>query len=126
MASHVARRLFSTTTRRMADQSLKAESKRNPETLILGGVMVAALGGAGYYFGRNPTTSTSESSVHITKGGAPWESGAEGKYKYHPGGDPNAEPRDAPSAVNTVVVPNVTLSQEFHDKYNKWGKDGYP
>ncbi|KAJ4153962.1 hypothetical protein LMH87_010427 [Akanthomyces muscarius] len=127
MASHITRRLFSTTTRRMADQSLKDESKRNPETMILGGVMVAALGGAGYYFGRNPTSSTSESSVHVTKGSAPWEAGGdEAKYKYHPGGDANAEPRDAPSAVNTVVVPNVTLTQEFHDKYNKWGKDGYP
>lgn len=58
----------------------------------------------------------------------PWEGdeGAQGKYKYHPGGDPGNEPRDAPSALNVVVVPNVTLSRELHDKYNKWGKDGYP
>lgn len=34
MASNVTRRLFSTTARRMADGSLKAESKRNPETLV--------------------------------------------------------------------------------------------
>lgn len=34
MASHITRRLFSTTTRRMADQSLKDESKRNPETMV--------------------------------------------------------------------------------------------
>lgn len=65
--------------------------------------------------------------MHVTKGSAPWEEGGDhAKYKYHPGGDASAEPRDAPSAVNTVVVPNVTLTQEFHDKYNKWGKDGYP
>ena len=57
----------------------------------------------------------------------PWETGAEGgKYKYHPGGDPSAEPKDAPSALNVVVVPNVTLPKELHEKYNKWGKDGYP
>lgn len=34
MASHVTRRLFSSTTRRMADQTLKNESKRNPETMV--------------------------------------------------------------------------------------------
>ena len=40
----------------------------------------------------------------------PWESGSgAGKYQYHPGGDPSAPPKDAPSAVNVVVVPNVNL-----------------
>lgn len=56
----------------------------------------------------------------------PWEGDGQGKYKYHPGGDVNAEPKDAPSALNSVVVPNVTLPRELHDKYNKYGKDGYP
>ncbi|GAO16052.1 hypothetical protein UVI_02053970 [Ustilaginoidea virens] len=86
--------------------------------------MVASLGGAGFYFGRSPTKSTSESPVAIS--GMPWEADALGKYKYHPGGDPKADPKDAPSALNVVVVPNVTLPRELHDKYNKWGKDGYP
>jgi nicotinate dehydrogenase subunit B len=40
--------------------------------------------------------------------------------------DLKAAPRDAPSALNAVVVPNVTLPRELHDKFNKWGKDGYP
>ncbi|OHE99790.1 hypothetical protein CORC01_04926 [Colletotrichum orchidophilum] len=128
MASFVARRAFSTSIRRFADQQAKQtltqESKRNPETLILGGVMVAALGGAGLYFGRSPTSSTSESPV--LKAGMPWETDSEGKYKYHPGGNPANEPRDAPSAVNTVIIPDVTLPKELHEKYNKWGKDGYP
>jgi len=40
----------------------------------------------------------------------PWEEGGgEGKYKYHPGGDANNAAKDAPSALNVVVVPNVTL-----------------
>lgn len=64
--------------------------------------------------------------MSIAKGGMPWEGNAQGKYQYHPGGDPNAPPRDAPSALNSVVVPNVTLPKELHDKFNKWGKDGYP
>lgn len=40
----------------------------------------------------------------------PWETGSgEGKYSYYPGGDRNAEPKEAPSAVNVVVVPDVNL-----------------
>lgn len=40
----------------------------------------------------------------------PWE-GEEstGKYSYHPAGDSNASPRDAPSAINVVVIPDVNL-----------------
>ncbi|KAI3327411.1 hypothetical protein HD806DRAFT_486985 [Xylariaceae sp. AK1471] len=135
MASIIARRAalssraFSTTTRRLVqkpDAGLKAEGKRNPEIAILGGIMVLALGGAGLYFGRSPTSSTSESNVGIASYGMPWETGAaEGKYRYHPGGDGTAPPKDAPSAVNVVVVPNVNLPKHLHDKYNKWGKDGY-
>ncbi len=89
----------------------------------------------------------------------PWENGGgEGKYSYHPGGNQSAEPKEAPSAVNVVVVPDVSLPkvcsvtlpfpltsprrtrpmpcpscpdmlanqlQNLHEKYNKWGKDGY-
>ncbi|EWZ39706.1 hypothetical protein FOQG_01476 [Fusarium oxysporum f. sp. raphani 54005] len=127
MASRISRRFLSTTARRFQEHQkaeLKKESRRNPEILILGGVMVAALGGAGYYLGRSPTGATSESPVTIAT--HPWESGSSGKYQYHPGGDPNAAPKDAPSALNVVVVPNVTLPAELHEKYNKWGKDGYP
>jgi hypothetical protein len=46
----------------------------------------------------------------MTKGGMPWESGSgDGKYQYHPGGDTSAAPKDAPSAVNVVVIPDVNL-----------------
>lgn len=31
------------------------------------------------------------------------------KYQYHPGGDQKKAPKDAPSALNSVIVPNVTL-----------------
>lgn len=56
----------------------------------------------------------------------PWQNDSGGKYKYHPGGDGSVEPKDAPSALNVVVVPNVKLPRELHDKFNKWGKDGFP
>lgn len=40
----------------------------------------------------------------------PWEhEGGEGKYSYHPGRDTRNAPKDAPSAINVVVVPDVTL-----------------
>lgn len=88
--------------------------------------MVCALAGAGFYFGRSPTKSTSENEVAMSKNSMPWESGStHGKYQYHPGGDTSAAPKDAPSAVNVVVVPNVSLPKELHEAYNKWGKDGY-
>ncbi|CAH0040139.1 unnamed protein product [Clonostachys rosea] len=130
MASRiVSRRFLSTTVRRLQEhekQELKKEARRNPETLVLGGVMVAALAGAGFYFGRTPTSSTSESPVGIAKGGMPWETNTSGKYQYHPGGDASQAPKDAPSALNSVIVPNVTLPAELHEKFNKFGKDGYP
>ena len=111
--------------------------------------MSGAFGLAGWYFGRKPTSATSEAEVSVAHSSMPWE--VEGdhhdhddhskhfKYQYHPKGDRNSL-RNAPSALNTVVVPNVTLprvgtmnqlslllikSQELHDMFNKWGKDGY-
>ncbi|KAK0749605.1 hypothetical protein B0T18DRAFT_389165 [Schizothecium vesticola] len=128
MASFIARRAFTTTTRRLAtgEEALKSETRKNPEIAILGGVMVCALAGAGFYFGRTPTQSTAETPVAMAKNSMPWESGSsEGKYQYHPGGDASVAPKSAPSAVNTVVVPDVSLPKELHEKWNKWGKDGY-
>ncbi len=52
----------------------------------------------------------------------PWQddssaskSGGSFKYKYHPGGDPKKPPKEAPSALNTVIVPNVTLPKVGDD-----------
>lgn len=61
--------------------------------------------------GRTPTKSTSENPVPLAKNSMPWETNSttQGKYQYHPGGDASAAPKDAPSAVNVVIVPNVTL-----------------
>lgn len=43
----------------------------------------------------------------------PWhnvsEDGKIYKYQYHPHGDKNQPLRAAPSAMNTVIVPNVSL-----------------
>ncbi|OBT51531.1 hypothetical protein VE04_06878 [Pseudogymnoascus sp. 24MN13] len=91
----------------------------------------AAVGGAGYYLGANPTSGTSETQVATSPNSKPWEQPAPSdskgdfKYQYHPGGNPANAPRDAPSALHSVIVPNVNLPKELHEKYNKWGKDGY-
>lgn len=69
------------------------------------------------YFGRKPTSVTSESNVRIGESAMPWEqtdeSGKVYKYQYHPHGDKSQPLRNAPSALNTVIVPNVTLPVVF-------------
>lgn len=73
--------------------------------------MCGAFGLAGFYFGRKPTSATSEADIHVAPGTQPWEKNADGdsKYGYHHKGDTSGAPRSAPSALNTVIIPNVTL-----------------
>ena len=78
--------------------------------------MTGAFGLAGWYFGRKPTSASSETAVSMAQGSMPWQTESKGdgadehfKYQYHPGGDKNKKPKDAPSALNSVIVPNVTL-----------------
>lgn len=106
--------------------------------------MSGAFGLAGWHFSRNPTSSSSENPVSKAADSEPWKTGGEAKYQYHPGGDTSKPRKDAPSALNEVIVPNVNLprvsryqhsyihlshtdnlDQELHEKYNKWGKEGY-
>lgn len=54
----------------------------------------------------------------MAEGTMPWQTTSKGdgadehfKYQYHPGGDKNRAPKDAPSALHSVIVPNVTLSK---------------
>ncbi|RFU24372.1 hypothetical protein B7463_g11959, partial [Scytalidium lignicola] len=107
------------------------------KTLILAAIMSGVFGAAGYYFGmtlpsppllnrtgRKPTSATSETKVAVAD--LPWEKeGATGKYSYHPQANLNNAPKEAPSALHSVVIPNVNLPKELHEKYNKWGKEGY-
>lgn len=82
--------------------------------------MVGAYAMFGYYFGRNPTSSTrlGEENINIARNTAPWSAGGgevensdrnNYKYMYHPGGDYRNAPKRAPSALNAVIVPGVTL-----------------
>ena len=59
---------------------------------------------------RSPTSASSERSVSKAEHSEPWKQGSSGTspYQYHPGGDTSIK-KDAPSALNVVVIPNVTL-----------------
>ncbi|KAF4630631.1 hypothetical protein G7Y89_g7509 [Cudoniella acicularis] len=120
-------------SKKVESHVLQKGAKRDPELYVLMAVMSGAFGLAGFYFGRKPTSATSEAKVNVAAGSMPWQvestkgdaAREEFKYKYHPGGDPKNPPKDAPSALHSVIVPNVNLPKELHEKYNKWGKDGY-
>lgn len=76
---------------------------------ILLTIMSGAFGLAGWHFSRNPTSSSSENPVSIAPDSEPWKTGGDAKYQYHPGGDTSKARKDAPSALNEVIVPNVNL-----------------
>ena len=63
--------------------------------------------------GSKPTSASSESKVPLAEGSMPWQTEASSKedfkYQYHPGGDKSKAPKEAPSALNVVIVPNVNL-----------------
>ncbi|OQE37431.1 hypothetical protein PENCOP_c010G03773 [Penicillium coprophilum] len=109
------------------EANLEKASKRDPELYVLLGVMSGAFLIAGWYFGRKPTSVNSESNVRIGESAMPWQGESEDgkvyKYQYHPHGDKNQPLRAAPSAMNTVIVPNVTLPEDLHERFNKYGKE---
>lgn len=71
--------------------------------------MTGAFGLAGWHFSRNPTSSSSENPVAQVEHSEPWKTGKDARYQYHPGGDPSRGKKDAPSALNEVIIPNVNL-----------------
>ena len=92
---------------------------------ILAAIMSGAFGLAGFYFGRKPTSATSEAEISVANSSMPWQvehdhdhddHSKHFKYQYHPKGDRSQAPRNAPSALNTVVIPNVTLPKVSLDK----------
>ncbi|KAI9893345.1 MAG: hypothetical protein M1814_006641 [Vezdaea aestivalis] len=115
---------------KLEEGNLQKAAKRDPELYVLLSVMTGAFCLAGWYFGRKPTSATSESNVAVAPGSMPWEvEGAENqahfKYQYHPGGDPSKAAKNAPSALHSRVIPNVTLTRKEHERVNKWGKEDW-
>ncbi|KAF2757330.1 hypothetical protein EJ05DRAFT_538555 [Pseudovirgaria hyperparasitica] len=106
--------------------ALKAGARRDPELYVLFAIMTGVFGLAGWHFSRNPTSSSSESAVGQAAHTEPWkEGGGKGKYQFHPGGDKNAPRKDAPSALNVTIIPNVNLPKSLHDQFNKYGKEDW-
>lgn len=71
--------------------------------------MTGAFTLAGWHFSRNPTSSSSENRVAQAIDSEPWKTGSDAKYQYHPHGDMSRGRKDAPSALNEVIIPNVNL-----------------
>lgn len=61
------------------------------------------------FLASNPTTGNSETRIVKAYESEPWKTGRASVYQYHPGGDTSQAPKDAPSALNVIIVPNVTL-----------------
>lgn len=117
-------------TKSAGSTALKREAKKNPELYLLLCVMGGAAILAGYNLSSRPTSATSQEKVEIAPNSMPWQRGHEdservSKYKYHPGGNKKAEPMDAPSALNSVIIGPVTMPKRLHDKFNKYGKDDW-
>ena len=55
------------------------------------------------------SSSSSENPVAKAKDSEPWKTGSNARYQYHPGGDVTKARKDAPSALNEVIIPNVNL-----------------
>jgi hypothetical protein len=71
--------------------------------------MTGAFALAGWHFSQNPTTNNGEGRVAKAPNSEPWHTGGTAAYQYHPGGDPSKGKKDAPSALNEVIIPNVNL-----------------
>lgn len=81
--------------------------------------MTGAFALAGWHFSRNPTSSSSENPVARVEHSEPWKTGGHARYQYHPGGDPSRGKKDAPSALNEVIIPNVNLPKVGLESVNE-------
>ncbi|KAI5265062.1 hypothetical protein E4T47_08619 [Aureobasidium subglaciale] len=111
-------------------KKLHKEIKKDPEIYILYALTAATVGAYGYYQPHLWASITGETRTSKIEGSEPWKDGGEGstgKYRYHSRASPGKEARikDAPSALNSVIVPDVNLPRKLHERYNKWGKDDY-
>lgn len=66
----------------------------------------------------------------MAEGTMPWQvesstsdkSGEHFKYQYHPGGDKKKALKNAPGAMNTVIIPNVTLTKVGRLQYVRYSR----
>ncbi|KEQ68598.1 hypothetical protein M436DRAFT_58231 [Aureobasidium namibiae CBS 147.97] len=106
------------------------EIRKDPEIYLIFALTAATVGAYGYYQPHFWAAIAGQTRTTQIEGTKPWEDGAEGstgKYRYQTRAGPGKEVRtkDAPSALNSVIVPNVNLPRKLHEKYNKWGKEDF-
>lgn len=93
--------------------------------------MTAGFSLVGWHFSSHPTSALpreDNNRLNIVKDTEPWNAsdeelekmGKDYKYKYYPHADYRNKPRTAPSALHSVVVPNVTLPKVCWE----WGLKG--
>lgn len=108
---------------------LFSAGKRDPELIVLMGIMGFAYSMSGWYLGKKPTSATSEEAVAVARDQNVWnyndDRGTEWKYKYYPGGDRTQEPKMAPSALYSVIVPEVGATRGQHERFNKFGRKDF-
>jgi len=92
----------------------------NPPAQILLAIMTGAFSLAGWHFSRNPTSSSSQNKVAMAVDSEPWKTGGDAAYQYHPHGDPAKGKKDAPSALNEVIIPNVNLPKVSYQGREEW------
>jgi hypothetical protein len=66
-----------------------------------------------YVIVQAPTGGGDESTVAIIADSEPWKdeksASSQSKYRYYPYNDVNQPVKESPSALNVVVIPDVTL-----------------
>ncbi|KAI4806192.1 hypothetical protein E4T44_10972, partial [Aureobasidium sp. EXF-8845] len=92
-------------------KKLMKEVGKDPELYILFGITAATVGAYGWYQPHFWASVTGETRTSKIDGTEPWKDGAEGstgKYRYQTRASPgrDAKVKDAPSALNSVIVPN--------------------
>lgn len=115
------------TDRTAAGDALRRGAQRDPELYVLYAVTALTLAAAGYFLPRFSYSMFGDfAEVPKVENSEPWkENGGTGKYKFYKEGDPKKGVKEAPSALHSVVIPNVNLPKSLHDTFNKWGKDEY-
>ncbi|KAI5247637.1 hypothetical protein E4T42_05907 [Aureobasidium subglaciale] len=116
-------------------KKLHKEMKKDPETYtlqrqILYALTAATVGAYGWYQPHFSASITGDTRISRIEGVEPQKDeceGSAGKHRYHSRASPGKKARieDAPSALNSVIVPNVNLPRKLHERFNKWGKDDY-
>jgi hypothetical protein len=65
------------------------------------------------YTAAESPTGADSSYVEVVPDSEPWKNGQDtalnGKYKYHPYNDVTRPVKESPTALNVVVIPDVTL-----------------